>query len=321
MSIILEEIQQTRASGPHLTHPSRARRSYARYSVGIVLVPIIALTASFSIARSSWYLHHQRNSYLAISDYPFTLKDKNCEVLVFGDSSALTGISPTVIEAATSLRTCNIAQPSTTLAIAGNFALDSYLENNARPRFLIFQFSAPDFSHANWDGRLNEEGALQLVRHKFDRQTSLLFARHPLQALEFSEFILRTALVDRSWTTGTYDRSWAQVQSSHGLFTPPGAPLANCVANLAVRAPNAAWIQHLRREYAKLGTRVLVYAAPHPECDNTYEYYSENLAQLTDHPLRRFSIRMFTGENHFTREGADLNSKHIAEDISSGLGE
>jgi hypothetical protein len=280
------------------------------------MVPILAVIGSFFIARSSWYLRHQRNSYLAISDYPFTLKNANCEVVIYGDSSALTGISPLVIEADTSLRTCNIAQPNTTLAIAGTLALDSYLKNNAHPRFLVFQFTAPDFSPIDSNGRLYEEGALQLVRHRPDMQTFLLFARHPMQTLEFSEFILRTALLEQDWAAGIYDRSWTETRTTHGLFTAPGPPLVKCAGGLEIRAPDAAWIRQLRAEYSQGGTRVLVYAAPYPECDGSYGYYAEKLSQLADNRLQQFAIGMFNERNHFTREGADRNSKRIAEDIA-----
>jgi hypothetical protein len=281
----------------------------------------MAVVGSFFIARSTWYVRHQRSSYLAISDYPFTLKNTNCEVIIYGDSSALTGLSPLVIQAATTLRTCNIAQPNTALAIAGTFALDSYLQDNVRPKFLIFQFTAPDFSPINSNGRLYEEGVLQLVRHRADLQTLRLFGRHPMQALEFSEFILRTAFLEKDWTARTYDRSWAEIRATQGLFTAPGPPLENCLGDLEERAPDPLWIRDLRRKYAVGGTRVLVYAAPQPECDNSYDYYAEKIAPLADNRLQRFRIGMFNEKNHFTHEGANLNSAHVAEDIARFLRE
>jgi hypothetical protein len=282
---------------------------------------VIAVVASFFIARSSWYIRPQKNSYLAISDYPFTLKNTNCEVIIYGDSSALTGLSPLVIQAGTALRTCNIAQPNTTLAIAGTFALDTYLQNNAQPKFLIFQFAAPDLAPMNSNGRLYEEGALQLVRHKLDPQTFGLFARHPIQSLEFSEFILRTALFEKDWTGGTYDRSWAEIQATQGLFTAPRPALTHCSGDLEEKEPDPLWIQGLRKKYSVGGTRVLVYVAPQPECDNSYDYYAEKIAPLADNRLQRFSIGMFNEKNHFTREGAELNSAHVAADIARTLRE
>ncbi len=318
MSVVLQELDDSKAV---LTRAHPPRKSFVFYCLAIALVPLISMAGSFLIARSSWYVRHQRNSYLAISDYPFTLKNSNCDVIIYGDSSALTGVSPLVIEAATSLRTCNIAQPNTTLAIVDTFVLDSYLKNNPHPRFLIFQFTAPDFAPRDSNGRLYEEGALQLIRHKLDLQTFRLFVRHPMQTFEFSEFILRTALVERDWTDGTYDRAWTQIRTTHGLFTAPGPPLKTCVGDLEVRAPDPVWIRQLRTKYSQEGTRVLVYVAPYPECDSSYDYYFEKLANLSDNRLKRFSIRMFNEKNHFTREGADLNSKNIGEDIAGMLRE
>jgi hypothetical protein len=317
----VQQAEQSNSPQPQARHLSPARKSYALYCVTIALVPVIAVVCSVFIARSSWYLRHQRNSYLAISDYPFSLINRNCDVIIYGDSSALTGVSPLVIESATGLRTCNIAQPNTALAIAGTFALDSYLQNNSRPKFLIFQFTAPDFSPLNSNGRLYEEGALQLIRHKLDLQTFQFFARHPMQALEFSEFILRTALIEKDWAGGTYGRAWAEVANTHGLFTAPSAPLTHCLGDLEERAPDAQWIHDLRSKYSMGGTRVLVYVAPHPECDNSYDFYAEKIAPLADNRLQRFSVGLFNEKNHFTREGANLNSSHIAADIARMLHE
>jgi len=321
MSAVLQELDDSKAGDLRLTRAHPTRKAFVFYCLAIAVVPLISMAGSFLMARSSWYIRHQRNSYLAISDYPFTLKNSNCEVIIYGDSSALTGVSPLVIEAATSLRTCNIAQPNTALAIVGTFVLDSYLKNNPHPRFLIFQFTAPDFAPGDLNDRLYEEGALQLTRHKLDLQTFRLFIRHPMQTLEFSEFVLRTALIERDWTDGTYDRAWTQIRTTHGLFTAPGPPLKTCVGGLEVRAPDPAWIRQLRTKYSQEGTRVLVYVAPYPECDSSYDYYSEKLANLSDNRLRRFSIGMFNEKNHFTREGADLNSKNIGEDIAGMLRE
>lgn len=306
---------------PPVTPPSPARKAYFSYCLAIASVPVLAVVASFFIARSSWYVRHQRNSYLAISDYPFTLRNTNCDVIIYGDSSALTGISPLPIETATSLRTCNIAQPNTALAIAGTFALDSYLKNNARPKFLIFQFIASDFSPWDSNGRLYEEGALQLVRHRPDLQTFRLFARHPKEALEFSEFILQTALLEKDWTSATYDRAWAEIRLTQGLLTAPGPPLTHCLGDLEKKAPDGPWIRDLRSKYSQGVTRVMVYVAPQPECDNSYDYYAQKIAPLADNRLQKYSIGMFNEKNHFTREGANLNSAHIAGEISRMLRE
>ena len=319
MPAVLHDVEELRPSELCSTATEPRSRVAFYYCLTLALIPLLAVVASFLIARSGWYLLHQRNSYLAISDYPFTLKNADCEVIIYGDSSALTGVSPPVIEAATHLRTCNIAQPNTALAIVGTFALDTYLQNNAPPKFLIFQFTAPDFAPRDARGRLYEEGALQLARHKLDLASLILFARHPMQTLEFSEFILRTALVDRDWTRAGYDQAWAQLRTSHGLFTAPGGPLKSCAGDLELRTPDAGYIAELRSKYGRKQTHVLVYSAPFPDCDPSYRYYSDKLTSLADNPLRRFPIHMFNEQNHFTREGADLNSQNIAKDIRDAL--
>ena len=297
------------------SHVRLSRKTFAAYCLVLAMVPVIAVTAAFFIARSDWYLRHQRNSYLAISDFPFKLRNQRCDVLVFGDSSALTGISPPVITAATGLSACNIAQPNTALAIAGTLALDSYLANNPHPKFLVMQFTAPDFAGPEPHVRLNEEGALQLLRHKPDAATFKLFAAHPLAALQFSEYVLQTALVDRDWHGSTYQRAWRNIQSTQGLLTAPGAGLQNCQSDIEKKQPDPAWVSALRKKYGTSGTRVLIYAAPYPDCDPSYAYYAQRLAELADNPIERYDIGLFNEKNHFTLEGARKNSLRIAQDL------
>ena len=83
-----------------------------------------------------------------------------------------------------------------------------------------------------------------------------------------------------------------------------------------MKAPDSSWILGLRSKYSVMGTRVLIYVAPYPECDGSFDYYSEKLKPLADNPLQRFQIRLFNEKNHFTREGAEVNSKRIAVDIA-----
>jgi hypothetical protein len=315
-NVSLPDPVQARETPADTPRVQPARKTFATYCLVLALVPVIAVTASFFIARSDWYLRHQRNSYLAISDFPFTLRNQRCDVLVFGDSSALTGISPPVITAATGLPTCNIAQPNTALALAGTLALDSYLADNPHPKFLVLQFTAPDFSGPEPHAQLNEEGALQLLRHKPGAATFKLFATHPLATLQFSEYILQTALVDRDWRGATYQRAWQSIQSTHGLLTAPGAGLQNCQSDIEKKEPDPAWISSLRSKYETTGTRVLIYVAPYPACDPSHGYYAQRLAGLTDNSIERYDIGLFSEKNHFTLEGARKNSLHIADDIA-----
>ncbi|ABF43411.1 hypothetical protein Acid345_4411 [Candidatus Koribacter versatilis Ellin345] len=291
-------------------------RRAAWYCVALALVPVVAVVASLVIARSQRFVQHQRNSYLAISDYPFTLTNVNCDVVVFGDSSALTGVAPQVIEAKTGLKTCNIAQPNTTLAVAGTFALDSYLQSNKAPKFLVIQFLAPHFS-ASFENGLSTEGALQLVRHRLDFTTVKLFARHPVDALAFSEFVLRSAMFDRDRSGETSRRAWAQIEANRGMLTVPGPPLQSCIGENEQRNPDAAYISALRARYAKSGAHVIINAAPYPACDAGYDFYAKALAGVSDNSLPKFDIQLFNEKAHYTREGAERNSALIAGQIQN----
>ena len=90
---------------------------------------------------------------------------------------------------------------------------------------------------------------------------------------------------------------------------------------MEVRPPEPGYIAALRGKYSRSGTRVLIYSAPFPDCDPSYDYYSEKLAPLADNRLRRFPIHMFNEQNHFTLQGATLNSSDIGADIAKLLSE
>ena len=319
MPLVLEQDEPTfRATSPPFC--LKSRRTFGRYCVLIALAPIVTLSSSFFIARSFWYIRHQRNSYLAISDYPFTLADKHFDVVIYGDSSALTGISPQVIDTATGMRSVNIAEPNTALEITGTFALDSYLRRNARPRIVVIQFIGPDFALRNEVSHVYGEGALQLVRHKLDNKLLALIAMHPIETLEFSESILRATLVEEDWAGTTYNREWSAIQETRGFFTAPRPPLKSCTASLEKKLPDAAWIKHLRDVYSEEGTNVLIYVAPVPQCEPTARYYAEELNGLADNRLETYDVGLFNETNHFTLEGANRNSLRIAADIKSRLG-
>jgi hypothetical protein len=257
---------------------------------------------------------------LAISDYPFTLADKHFDIVIYGDSSALTGVSPQVIEASTGMRSVNIAEPNSALEVTGTFALDSYLRRNARPRIVVFQFIGPDFALRSDVSNVYGEGALQLVRHKLDNNLLALLAKHPIEALEFSESILRTSLIEEDWNGTTYNREWSAIQEARGFFTAPLPPLRSCTASLEKKLPDAAWIKHLRDVYSQEGTKVLIYVAPVPECETTARYYAEELNGLADNRLETYDVGLFNETNHFTLEVANRNSLRIAADIKSRLG-
>ena len=119
------------------------------------------------------------------------MHDRQCDVLVFGDSTAMTGIDPAQVQAATGLRTCNIAVTNAVLAVVGNLPLDHFLAHNARPRLLLLQFSPEDLepeSHV-WTRSIYAEGLLELLRHGSDAEIRQILLEHPRETIAFAGYI------------------------------------------------------------------------------------------------------------------------------------
>src|SRR5271167_557911 len=146
----------------------------------VILIPLLFLLSSIPIVRSTSFPAESKDPFLLNLDYAFSLKHVDCEIVIYGDSTAITGIDPTVVEQSSGLKTCNIAQSQSILEILGTMALDTYIANNAAPKFLIMQFApetlAQDRKLIFWP-----EGLTLLFRKKPILEAIPVLLRHPLE--------------------------------------------------------------------------------------------------------------------------------------------
>ncbi|MGA2564133.1 MAG: hypothetical protein ABSF96_11280, partial [Steroidobacteraceae bacterium] len=97
------------------------------YVLAVVLMPLLFLLSSIPIVRSASFPALSGDPFLLNPDYAFSLKHVDCEVVIFGDSTAVTGVDPLTVHGVTNLKTCNIGQSRSALEILGTLALDTYL--------------------------------------------------------------------------------------------------------------------------------------------------------------------------------------------------
>src|SRR6476660_8310345 len=74
------------------------------FCAAIVLLPCLLLLLAFPIARTEEFALRSQDLYLTNLGYGLTLDHAKCDVMIYGDSSALTGIDPAVIEQQTGLK-------------------------------------------------------------------------------------------------------------------------------------------------------------------------------------------------------------------------
>lgn len=303
--------------------------SPTKYLLVVLGLPALFLAIGFSMAHTRWFFYHDDYFLLRNIGYSLTLDDANCEVVLTGDSSALTGLDPATITRYTGMSACNVAEGGTIDVVIGNYALDAYLRHNSAPKFVVFMFT-PSFYRPlrSWsrDSSSYVEGIVYLLQYRRDAETYKILLKHPWETLAFSIWASHAILAD-SWTRiaapHKYDRledPFLRRQRTFGRFTLYAGPETHCFRNgwdktiPVVPDPNLA--SSLRRQYGTNGTQVIVNVAPVPDCDDMHDVYERALSGLHDNDLEVLPIRMFNSQDvHFTPEGAEQLSIGVARQI------
>lgn len=300
---------------------SQADRRLARYCLCLLLLALGGLSLAIPVGQSRWFMALPfGNPFLQNQEGAFQLKRANCGVLIFGDSSAVTGLAPTEITRRTGLTTCNVAQPLGVLTVAGTTSLDAYLANNKPPKFLVMAFAPENYvgQLTEWNRVIFTEGVLQLLRHNWNAHSFLLLATHPRGTLVTLSWIWLQAIdgLYRQFILGqhrlTFDR---------GQFTLPVPPQTSCTGNMAekyIAQDSTAvlvrgWTTPLRQRYQRNGTRVLFVSSPVPACTPDLNRIEAAAAARTDMTPEIFPIHLFNDvDRHFTPAGARRFSDAVA---------
>ena len=252
-----------------------------------------------------------------LTGYGVRAKHQDCDVVIVGDSTTLTGLDAKVIEQVTGLKTCNIADGVTLPATVGShFTLDTYLENNKRPRFIIGMYSPwrfqPQFKPFE---DMHEEGMLYGVQYVRNRAFFMGLLKRPAWVARFgvwSGHQLIGELVDRyipGFRPPKYDTR-AQRDSHNGSWTFPLPPQTSChqvAPNLPAgnipRWPEA--VAAFRQRYGVDGTQVIVNVSPQPDCEIGLEGLRKRTEGLHDNPFETLPVSYFNeGDLHYSPEGS-----------------
>ena len=290
------------------------------YLLPIVVLPLLLIASAFLVIPSRWFALHSGNTYVANLGYGATLFDRDCQVLIYGDSSAMVGLDPAVIRQQTGLTTCNIAEFEGMTLIGHTSLVDTFLEHNPRPRFVVFLYTPEDLSIPN-DWSSANVGTFEAVtfqlQHARNAQTMLELALHPGVTLGWAELGLRMALQH----VGSQPVSFATAhlrESNDGQLPIMGGGLAKCDSIPHNRLPDAAWISNLRRRYGVDGMRVIVDATPTVACDPSLGFFQQHLKGLIDDtPYLPIPIALYSndGRLHANEQGSRALSTMVADQI------
>jgi len=284
----------------------------------LAALPVAAFAGAIAIAKSHWFITQAVPPYLKMLDDESTVRGRQCEVLIFGDSTALTGYQPWTIQSLTGMRTCNVAQTKGTIGVSGVQTLRDYLARNPAPRLLAIAFSPEDWRPIrNWGETAYVEGVLQLVRHQPLRVYGAALAQHPNEAFGFATFVYKSAIA----AVATHGRS-AQWPTSgivgQGHMTLPSSAETACLGDdahspLDVVTPSPEYAVQLRREFTTTQTQVILLSPPIPDCDPLLGFFAARLNGVLSAPITTLPIGDYNDvDRHFTAQGSEIYSTQIA---------
>lgn len=299
----------------------------ARYAVMVVLLPLLAIPAFILLGKSDFFVHHGASVWVQSNDAVFDMRGRECDVLVYGDSTAMTGIDPEVVTDSTGFRTCNISVTNAVLAVTGNLTLDRYLAHNARPKVLVIQLSPDDFEQENrlWHHTIYAEGLLEQLRHGSATESRKLLLTHPHEAISFAGYAAGYsayyALKDAWFRTTHLRPEEDMVQVRNGFFTPPAPARTYCEASAKVNDPSRGEFPRMladdfRHRYEHRNSVVLVDVAPIPLCDRNLAAYASQLEGVTSNSLQALPIEFFNDGRHYTASGSRVVSNMVAEQVN-----
>lgn len=311
------------------TFPLAPRQQALQYCLLLVLLPLFIIPACICLGASDFFLRHGASVWVKSNDAIFDMHDRSCDVLIFGDSTAMTGIDPDVVQRNTGLKTCNIAVTNSVLAVTGNLTLNHYLENNARPEILLVQLSPDGFQpeSSRWSGTVYPEGMVELLRHGDPEQARRVLFSHPRQALAFAGYaagFTAYGVLKDIWFQVTHLRPAEDTVTIHnGFFTPPAPPSKECEAAATFSNPRAGGnfprrlVSAYESEYAGRSGVVLVNVAPIPACDRNLAAFRSELNGITSNRLLPLPVGLFNDPRHYTAVGSAVVSRLIAEQLNT----
>ena len=289
----------------------------------VVAFPIVACLSAFLVTGSQYFRRYADPQWIRSSDRIYTAHDVPCEVIVYGDSTAITGVDPATVQRLTGLRTCNVAQTKGAIVVLGTSGLDIFLSHNPRPRYLVLQFSGADFYKSkSWDDSIAFiEGVIPMLRYYPRREFVTAVLRRPELILGVMHYAYVTGPVNW-WLNRRHYSNWnpdTPLVDVH--FVRPEAPIVDCAEAVDIdpifHTPETAFIQHLRAKYAAAADHVLIDVAPLSSCDPRFGYIAGHLHGISNTLERYPSYDYNQGYTHYTAAGAQRLSATLAAQIKA----
>jgi hypothetical protein len=284
----------------------------------VVCIPLVLTLAAFPIVTSQFFQEYCDKPDIQRMTWPYLHFHRQCDVVIYGDSTAEVGLDPVQISQQTHLTTCNIAVTFPAVAILGVEPLEKFLSTSHRPQYLVLSFAAGNFvppspSHGGlaWDGlilaaRLGEwKPVMRAITGDPDRVFAVINYAYLGGSLGLVKSILR-------------HHGMQAPQGEDGThFSMPVGPLMSCVPSRAANfIPDQAYIDVLRSRLAGRADHVILNVSPASTCLNMFSRWQAALAPTTANGLAEYPLHLFADDYyHLTSDGAAKYSETVAAQV------
>lgn len=297
--------------------PVNARRSL-RLAAVIVAIPLGMLLLAAFLIVSPPYKRYLDEDWVTGAHDLYTASNRQCDVLIYGDSTAMVGIDPRIVSERTHLKACNIAPSMSSIKLVGTIPLDRYLARNPRPRYLFLQFR-PSNMHPHpdpEDRRVGFDGYMPLLRYGYPAQAIRQILASPEELIGMMHYAYVNAFITFRERRKGYVSTVQPGAGSYIILTEP--PLSQCPnqVEFPLVHRDIAWVEQTRAHYAPMADKLIFDAAPTSPCNHVVEEWGRTLSGLLDNTIEVYPTGQFVDtSNHPTREGAIRRSNEIADQI------
>ncbi len=295
------------------------RHGLSAYLLILLLVPLASLLLAFPAAHTHRFLQYSRRPLWHATDYRFAGEMRNCDVVIFGDSTGMLGVDSRLIEDRTGWKTCNFAMPYMVTSVFGTSLLNRYLARNKAPRFIVFHFSGIHLRPPRLDEQNGMVDAwLAADEHLPIRQRMWLYLRHPRSSLFFAvelwhEFLSTSPLLRPDWSGSAYANDLAEQRSQNGWLAQASSARAEvCGWQPLSVSLDRNYMNEMIARYTRNGTQVVVWVNPSRVCDKHIQQYHASERALGISQSEVYPIDDFTDPYHLNILGAIRNSERLS---------
>jgi hypothetical protein len=241
------------------------------------LLVLILPTLAFMLIAIPWtrYARTAPGKWMMPAmDFRYSLQNVNADVVIFGDSTGLVALDPSVMQPELHLSVVNLSSLGSIFNVQLDDMLDHYLRYNKPPKLIIVSLSPWNLRQEPVTPEDSFEGIVMLVRHGTWPEIFHFAAVHPMVTLHFEFQVLQSLFTSFRHR----DPNLHQELVEHRGFAPIDPPALEHPCNLAKAYSDPATPDglafHFYKKYTSPQTRILVYMAPVPDCEGSEQFSS-----------------------------------------------